>query len=848
MKPVFHLIGNAHLDPVWLWDWREGANEGIITCAAILDLMEEFPDLTFSRGESVIYRHIETHAPSVFTRIKKMVRTGRWEAVGGTLLQPDTNLPDTETLCRQFFSGLNYFQSALGVRPTVAWAADSFGHSAGLPEILAAAGMKGIAFTRPGANIIDIPLPVFWWESPSGKKVLAYRPTTGWYGTQRDEIPVRLDETLAEAQKKKMSSIGVFYGMGNHGGGPTRRMLNEIRQWGAAHPEVELRFSGLHTLFNCLLKEIADGKKVPLIKGELNYCLRGCYVSAARFKTAYRKAESLAASAEKSAVIMHHTLTENTVHIISTKKNTAQKTAADCNEMWDAVLFNSFHDILPGSSIERAYEEQFDWIGSAAHQARGIQLAALGTLARAVDTRRSSGQPGNDQPQSTVFLIYNPHLHEFKGPVELEASLDYRFVGKIAQSYEELPLEVRAQDGSVMKYQYLPTEHSCVRSWHWRKRIVVNTVIPPAGWTIIEILLNQEKKKLIPVLPPPDAHTVSAYGFTVTARPGSEGIEISKNGKKLLSSGMRLATFDDPWGSWGGMQEEPQSCDINNIRHTWKIVKSEVLCRGPIRTVLAVKLAGGKSEMDMRISLDRVHAAVSFHCRLLWNERSARLKFILPASGSKAEYAVPGGSAVRTPSGEVPGGQWVKLMPSGIGIISDCFYGYNRRSGSFEISVCRASRYGDDVKTLPAGEPWLAVVDRGELQCRFMLTAGSTDIVMMSCFFSEPPQAAAVPPSPGTLPRTGSFASLTPETIKVLAVKEHVSKKAFVLRVMETAGRFAHPALRLLRPLKSKTKKASSSLAYQTIQLGTIKAREIVTFVIQQSGTGWRAVRGSCED
>ena len=133
-KVTIHLISNAHLDPVWLWDWREGLNESMATCRAVLNLMDEVPELTFIRGEAVIYQHLERHDPQTFDRIRKYVAQGRWDVVGGTWLQPDTNMPATETFARHFCHGQRYFREKFGKPVRVAWAADSFGHSAGLKE------------------------------------------------------------------------------------------------------------------------------------------------------------------------------------------------------------------------------------------------------------------------------------------------------------------------------------------------------------------------------------------------------------------------------------------------------------------------------------------------------------------------------------------------------------------------------------------------------------------------------------------------------------------------------------------------------------------------------------------
>lgn len=190
-----HLIPNAHLDPVWLWDWREGLNEGLTTVRTILDLMDEDPELTFIRGEATIYRHLEKTDPATFARIAPHIASGRWDVVGGTEIQPDTNLPATATLLRHFESGSRYFASRFGKKPNGAWAADSFGHSAGLPEILSASGMDAIAFTRPFPEQVPIDSPAFWWEGQAGSRVLGYRPW-GIYTNDRHEMVPRLDGVL----------------------------------------------------------------------------------------------------------------------------------------------------------------------------------------------------------------------------------------------------------------------------------------------------------------------------------------------------------------------------------------------------------------------------------------------------------------------------------------------------------------------------------------------------------------------------------------------------------------------------------------------------------------------------
>jgi alpha-mannosidase len=776
MHPLtFHLIPNAHLDPVWLWDWREGLNEGIITCRTILDLMDEFEELTFIRAEAAVYQHIECHDPKTFTRIAKYVKSGRWDVVGGTVIQPDTNLPATETFARHFAHGQNYFISRFGRPARVAWAADSFGHSAGLPEILAAAGMTGFAFTRP----FNLPIakPAFWWEAPSGARVLAYHPPAGWYGSERDEMPRRLDSLLAAAQKSDLQNVGVFFGLGNHGGGPTRRQLREIRAWTAAHPEVRVVYSVLHRLFDALRQEKVE---LPVHRGELNFCLRGCYSSVAKFKFAYRKTEAALLSAERTDTVIAAAL---------------NKSQADLHEAWDTVLFNSFHDILPGSSIERAYDDQLVWLGSAAHTAQRVELSALSALALAVDTRVR--QPADDHPSAVAALVWNPHPRPFRGHVELEANLDYRPIWKYTNKVDQMPLELRNHNGRRLPFQVVANEHSSMPKLAWRKRIVAPVEVPAFGWSVLEFGWV-EGAKIPGVSSPvraPKPGVIDNGIYRVAAKPGTKGIQISRDGKSVFAgAGLSAIVVEDPWGSWGGMGEEPESLDLSQVREQWRVDKVETLEHGPERALLWVRLAGKCSQLDLSFMLYRNRAAVDVSARVFWNERSARLKLVMPA-GDRAEFDVPAARVKRDPSGEVPGGRWVRVFgkTSTFGFASDALYNFDCKNGEFRATIVRASRYANDVKTPSDIEPWRPAVDCGELRFRFLINSGGPDLPAMAEALEQPPLVSLVPAKDGKLPRTGSLASLTPASLRVLALKKAEDGKGVILRVQETSGRDCAP-------------------------------------------------------
>jgi alpha-mannosidase len=727
---TIHLIANAHLDPVWLWDWREGLNEGIQTCRTVLDLMDEFPALTFIRGEAAIYEHIEQFAPEIFARITAMIEAGRWDVVGGTYIQPDTNLTGEVTLRKHFERGLSYFQSHLGVRPTVAWAADSFGHSAGLPNILADAGMQGFAFTRPYSWDFELPGPPFWWEGDDGRRVLAYRPEVGVYLNERTDLTAKLDSCLEAAQKGDLSHIGCFYGIGNHGGGPTRRHLQDIKAWQQAHPEVEVVHSGLHRLFNAFL---AQGTDFPTYRGELNFCLRGCYSAAAAVKFAYRRAEAAVERAESLSQFAHAT---------------TQVPSLPLDEAWDAVLFNSFHDILPGTSIERALDEQLDWLGGALHQCRRVEAKALSDLATHVQP--SVPRVEGDFPTAVPFLIANPESEPFNGLVELEACLDYRPLFAYQNREQEIPLEVRDAQGSLQPSQVVATEHDFLEGLPWRARVLVPVALAPREIQVLTLGYVEEA-----TTPPPNpthaaysprAGVIANQWYEVAADAGASGVMITCEGRPLIDDdGLRVVTVSDEWGTWGGMNEEKESLDLSQVLHEWKVERVEVLETGPLRSRLWVRMSGGNSWMELVFSLEQGRKAVDVAVRVLWNERAARLKITI-GQAQQAEFQVPGGTVTRGECGEVPGGRWVRLFNGKYtdGFASDALYNFDLKVGLLRATIVRASRFACDRAQPAEVEPWRPTLGTGELRFRFLLAPGDPNLSRLANWLEKPVVSAPV--------------------------------------------------------------------------------------------------------
>ncbi len=820
-KLTFHLIANAHLDPVWLWDWREGLNEGIVTSRTILNLMDEIKDLTCIRGEAAIYRHIERFDPPTFRRICRYVEQGRWDVVGGTYVQPDMNLPATETLLRHFARSKRYFKEKFGKDVKVAWAADAFGHSAGWPEIFNAAGINGFAFTRPFAGHVPIPKPAFWWEGAGDARVMGYRPMIGYYGSEREsDMNDQLDAALKSALACDLDNVGFFYGLGNHGGGPIRKHVRQIAEWAARHPEVKVIHSGLHGLFEALYAEVKlkGDDLLPVHKGELNFCLRGCYASVAKFKFAYRKTESLLTQTERTSAAVYSGL---------------KKPGADLNAAWDGLLFNTFHDILPGSSIERAYDDQLAWLGGVRHQCRETEIAALNALAAQVDTTVPAMK--DDHPAAVAFLVWNPHSYEYNGPLELEANLDYRPIAAYTNRVDKLPVVVRGPDGNPLAAQVVATEHASFPTLAWRKRAIFPAKLPPLGWGVFTIAWEENVKapKVAGGAFADRDGSISNAFYRVTAVNGGDGIKIWHKNKPVFGrEGMSFITVDDPWGSWGGDNEESEAIDLSRVRHRWKITDVQILEKGPMRAALWVKMEGGKSRIEQIVSLFGNRDAVDVSARVIWNERSARLKMVMPA-GDRAEFEVPGGVVRRGPLGEVPGGRWVRVSRDGRRLIfaSDALYAFDCRDKTLRATICRASRYADNSVKQAGEEKWRPAVDAGELLFKCAISCGNIDPARLAGELEQPPTALLTAPHPGRLRRTGSFAALAPSALRLLALKPAENGRGLILRAQNSGGKTIPGA--------------SFRWMGKSYPLGKIPPWQISTWRLINIGQKWRLDRSS---
>lgn len=452
-----HLICNAHLDPIWQWTWDEGISAAIATFKSAADLADEF-DYIFCHGESLLYETIEKNAPDLFKRIQDLVKKGKWHITGGWYLQPDCLMPCGETFVRQISVGQAYFREKFGVEPTIATNYDSFGHSVGLVQIMAKSGYTGYLTCRPNGDWqIEYPSKFFNWVGPDGSKVVVSNSRK--YNSALGEAASEIQKVVngegvgmlgAEAQEGATSGIEdvdyVLWGVGNHGGGPSRKDLSDISKLRIEN--VEIMHSSPEALFADTIHVGGEYAK------SLITCMPGCYSSMARIKQAFRQTENLFFATEKMLALAK--LVDLDV---------------DMRAFEDAekrLLLATFHDILPGTCIADGEKEGLGLLSACEKICKDYRTQAF--LGLVMD------QPCAAAGDIPIF-VFNYQPFEVSMPIEAEFSL-------ADQNWDDtmhyMP-HIYDENGAEIACQSIKEESTL--NLDWRKKIVFEGKLKPFGIT-----------------------------------------------------------------------------------------------------------------------------------------------------------------------------------------------------------------------------------------------------------------------------------------------------------------------------------------------------------------------------
>jgi alpha-mannosidase len=756
-----HMIGNAHIDPVWLWQWPEGYQEVRATFQSAIDRLEEYPDFVFTCDSSLFFQWVEESDPALFEQIRKYIAEGRFQVIGGWWIEPDCNIPAGESFVRQALYGQRYLREKFGITATTGANLDSFGHNAQIPQILRKSGVDSYVFLRPGpVENPDLPAPLFWWESPDGSRVLAYR-IPHEYCAPKDDIGEHVEKAIASLPQDG-DEYAVFYGVGNHGGGPTKMNLDQIallNENGGA----ELELSSLRSFFD----SVNEGD-FPTWRGELQYHSPGCYTTHSGIKRWNRRAENLLQRAEKWSSIAAHL-------------GVQRYPIEELTEAWKLLLFNQFHDTLAGTSIEPAYEDARDQIGHASSLAMLTFNRAAQSIARQIHIEQ--------EEEMRPVVVFNPH----PWPLRVDAEVEYTWLRAegahvVDDQGEAVPMQMTRP---------LTTMSSS------RGRLAFPVEVPPLGYRTYRVRKGEVAGEPLAAT---DTRLENEH-VLLELDPATGRIArlvVKSTGADLAAPAAKHAVvIDDKSDTWGhavvAYDQEIGEFECVSV----KLVET-----GPVRSMLRVESRYGSSTLREDYVLGADVPYVDVRVALDWHEPLKLLKLRYPTSvdAGTATFETPYGHIERTTKGrEEPGQAWVDVSGDGRGltVINDAKYGYDVRGGDIGISAVRSPVWAwhDPRELEEGGEFEYMDLGRQNFLVRLVPHAGdwrAADVVRRAAELNQPPFVLIETFHEGPLAQSASYASDGGGAVVVTVVKGGEDGAAHVVRAYESTGRAAHATITVL--------------------------------------------------
>lgn len=789
------LVGHAHIDMNWLWDTAETKKVTHDTFRQVLVFMKEFPQFTFSQSQASTYQFIERLDPPMFEQIRHYVKEGRWELLGGMIDEGDTNLAGGEALARTLLSGQRYFLSRFGKMAVVGWLPDNFGHIAQLPQMLRLAGMSAFYGHRcqpkEGPHI---------WEGADGTRVINYSTPTynGEITSNLHLVPEQYDP-----EHKKLLWV---YGVGDHGGGPTRHDITRAVFYNTVPGFPKIRFGTAAQFFESLKD---DTKDYPVYRGERQYIYEGCYTSIARIKTGNRRCENMLYIAELLNALM----------AIYGHVYPRQLLA----EAWHTVAFHQFHDILCGSAVHESNETSIAAYHMALDKAEEARYSAMRFLAANVPTDPGRGQPvvvfnpcpmlRTDVAEVELFSYHVPptaRLNEWSDWLMgmPESGMKAKHISPLDIGHGPLAtLAMTDQNGRPVDAQIIAGKRF-PNGWRMKVRFL-STNMPACGWRVFYA------KPAEPGVPTNSALKVKGTTIEtpwlkvqVDPRTGHVTRIYDKHCRKeVLARGAKGNVLKIYMEKPHGMS----AWNLGPISQVHTLDKAEqvrVTESGPVRATIEVWRKWNRSLFIQRIHVYRDLPRVEFEIEAHWFEQggptvdSPMLRVAFPVNIKKGRFFcdTPFAAVERPIDGrEVPAQKWVDLSNAagGVVLLNDSKYGHRCDGNVLEITLLRASYEPDPYP------------DQGPHTIRYAILphAGEwrkAQTAREGLCFNAPMPAIETPPNQrGRLPEAGGLMSLSPDNIQLSGVKRAEDDNSLIVRFYESSGKATMAALTLPRPIRS---------------------------------------------
>ncbi len=775
-----HLIGNAHIDPVWLWRWQEGYAEIKATFQSALDRMREFPDFVFTSGCASYYKWIEENAPEMFEEIKARIKEGRWVIVGGMWVQPDCNIPSGESFARHTLYSQRYFLDKFGKMAKVGYNVDSFGHNGMLPQILKKSGMDYYVFQRPGDHEKELPGNVFWWESPDGSRVLTFKIPFGYGsgGREKFEKKIGIIDDMADVQN---IDFMYFYGVGNHGGGPTIENIKALQELQGEEGGDRLIFSSPESYFKSLS---GQDDKLPVVKDDLQHHASGCYSAHWQVKADNRKVEHRLVNAEKFSTLAYHMLDH-------------PYPAKDLRAAWEKVMFNHFHDILAGCSIKEAFDDAKEFHGWALHTGDWIQNAAIQKMSWAIDTMTGGAKHRSKERHwylweyenmGTPFVVFNPLSWEIKSTVQVNALV------KGITDEEGNPISLQVVRGPQTNGE---------EKWN----TIFEATIPALGYRLYWVYLDKE------------------FAGENGEREQGNQIDKDKDQRNILENPFIRLEIEEHTGYIKSLYDKRNHVEVLkdrgaipvliDIHHcdTWAHgifefsdevgrftdAKVQLVEDGPIRRTIRVTSRYNDSTLRQDFMLYRDREEIEVRVKLDFREKHKMLKLSFPVNVEDplATYEIPYGFIERPTNGEEePGQQWIDLTGNlgskkyGLSVLNDSKYSFSILDNDMRMTIANSSIIADHYGVR---DEWCEFLDQGVQEFNYVLVPHSggwqdAKVVKRAYELNVKPIGIMETYHEGPLSAKMEGLRISSDNVIATVFKRAEDDNGYILRCYETSG------------------------------------------------------------
>ena len=774
-KIKMYMIGNAHIDPAWLWRWQEGYAEIKATFRSALDRLNEFPDFVFTCSSAAYYKWVEENCPEMFEEIRQRVKEGRWVIVGGWWVQPDCNIPSGESFVRHSLYSQGYFMDRFNTAAKTAYNVDSFGHNAMLPQIIKKSGMDHYVFMRPTDHEKILPGSLFRWESEDGSSVIAYRipfSYNNWFKGKEDAMGSKYDEIRDMAEKTGVDMM-YFFGVGNHGGGPTITNLKVIDKLKKENERDTIIISDPDAYFEQMKTRTGD---LPVIKDELQHHSRGCYSSNSEVKRNNRYAEHRLISAEKAMTLANALLGLEYRYDMM-------------YEAWEQVMFNQFHDILGGCCIKEVYQDTRESMGRALNIGAELLNASVQKISWAVDTIKGKDAVRSkeknwvlweDGDKGTPLVVFNPLSWKVRKPLQVYNAMK----GITDETGKPLPLQtVRASRVDGLDTLFVGDIPAMGYRTYWMYK--------DKSFEVEEGKVEAEGCRLENRFIRLSFDSGTGYikeffdkrsNIDMISNEGAVPVVIDEHGADTWAHG--VIEFSDEIGRF--------CCE-----------EIEVIENGPVCACIRVKSRYNESllRQDFRLYEDKPEVFVT--AELSWNEKLRMLKLSFPVAVSdpRAVYEIPYGHIERPVNGEEePGQQWVDVYGTiagrgeekyGLALINDSKYSFSVKDNDLRMTVVRSPAYADHFGKKDA---FCEYMDQGIHGFSYMLSSHSgtwkdAGLVKKAYEFNVQTIQVTETYHEGSLEQVFEGIKISSENVIASVFKKSEDGSAMILRCYEINGR-----------------------------------------------------------